>query len=45
MGLEYLAAIREKLRAAGTPWDRLNRAALASYVRVLMSGNEFVFLD
>ena len=44
-GLQYLADVRAKLKEAGTPWDQLNRAGLASYARVLMSSNEFVFLD
>ena len=39
---EFKAA---KLRQTKTPWDQQYRAALSSYIRVLMSSNEFVFLD
>jgi len=36
---------RGKLADAGVPWDQRNRQALDSYMRVLLSSNEFVFVD
>jgi hypothetical protein len=31
--------------AENTPVDQLNRKALASYLRVVMSSNEFLYVD
>ena len=44
-GQQYLETIEVKLKEAGVPWDRIYREALASYVRVLLSSNEFEWLD
>ncbi len=44
-GQQYLQAIVPKLKEAGVPRDQQVRAALASYMRVLMSSNEFLFVD
>ena len=44
-GRDYLRACEAKVKEAGVPWDQQTRAALASYVRVLMSSNEFVYVD
>jgi hypothetical protein len=45
MGHEYLADVREKLKAASVPWDLQPRSAMGSYLRVLLSSNEFFYLD
>ncbi len=42
---QYLQRMRQELREAGTPDDRLTRGSLASFLRVLLSGNEFLYLD
>jgi hypothetical protein len=44
-GQQYIQACLVQLRQSKTPWDQQYRAALSSYIRVLMSSNEFVFLD
>jgi hypothetical protein len=44
-GQSYLRECRQRLKEAGLPWDRQPRAALASYARVLLSSNEFLFVD
>ena len=44
-GQRYIQACLAQLRQTKTPWDQQYRAALSSYIRVLMSSNEFVFLD
>src|SRR5687768_5876392 len=44
-GVQYLQSCREQLNSASVPWDRQGRAALASYMRVLMSSNEFLYVD
>ncbi len=41
----YLQEVREGLQAVNTPADRLTRAALASYLRVMLSSNEFLYVD
>jgi hypothetical protein len=45
MGHEYLADVRERLKAASVPWDQQPRGAMGSYLRVLLSSNEFFYLD
>jgi len=45
VGQRYIQACLAQLRQTKTPWDQQYRAALSSYIRVLMSSNEFVFLD
>jgi hypothetical protein len=45
IGQTYLKQMREDLKETNIPADRRERAALASYVRVLMSDNEFMFID
>jgi len=44
-GQQYIQACLAQLKQSKTPWDHQYRAALESYMRVLMSSNEFVFLD
>ncbi|MDB5300028.1 MAG: hypothetical protein JWO87_1691, partial [Phycisphaerales bacterium] len=44
-GQNYLRACATRLADAQVPWDQRNRQALASYVRVLLGSNEFVFVD
>jgi hypothetical protein len=44
-GAEYLSQARDQVAATDLPRDQLNRAALASYMRVLLSSNEFVFVE
>ncbi len=45
LGEQYLEKCRMALAEAGMPADDRPRAAWASYARVLMSSNEFVFVD
>jgi Protein of unknown function (DUF1553)/Protein of unknown function (DUF1549)/Planctomycete cytochrome C len=45
LGEEYLRACRAALADAGVPDVDRPRAAWASYARVLLSSNEFVFID
>jgi len=45
LGSQYLKACAEQLSSAGVPWDQRQRAALASYARVLLSSNEFLYVD
>jgi hypothetical protein len=45
MGYEYLAGVREKLKAASVPWDQQPRSAMGSYLRMLLSSNEFFYVD
>jgi hypothetical protein len=44
-GQAYLRAVAGKVREAGTTADRLPRAAWASYARVLLGSNEFLFVE
>jgi hypothetical protein len=41
----YLLQARQELEAGNTTPDQLNRKALASYLRVVMSSNEFLYVD
>ena len=41
----YLRRTRLELQAGGAPVDQLNQKALASYLRVVMSSNEFLYVD
>ncbi len=41
----YLRQARRELMAENTPVDELNRKSLASYLRVVMSSNEFLYID
>ncbi|HXE55480.1 MAG TPA: PSD1 and planctomycete cytochrome C domain-containing protein [Tepidisphaeraceae bacterium] len=45
LGQQYIVAADQKLKQAGLPWDQQYRAALSSYLRVLLSSNEFIWLD
>lgn len=45
VGRQYLGGVELKLKQANVPWDRQYRDALASYLRVLLSSNEFIWLD
>ncbi|MBO0727010.1 MAG: DUF1553 domain-containing protein [Blastocatellia bacterium] len=42
---DYLGRTRLELQAANTPADQLDQKALASYLRVVMSSNEFLYVD
>ncbi|MGH9751157.1 MAG: DUF1553 domain-containing protein, partial [Blastocatellia bacterium] len=42
---QFLRRTRLELQAGGAPLDQLNRKALASYLRVMMSSNEFLYVD
>ena len=42
---EYLKNCREKMKEAGLPWDQQNKAAMASYSRMILGSNEFFFLE
>ena len=44
-GLAYLRDIRPDLAAVKVEEESQPRAALASYLRVLLSSNEFIFVD
>jgi hypothetical protein len=44
-GLAYLRDVRADLTEINTPDEALTRAALASYLRVLLSSSEFIFVD
>jgi hypothetical protein len=41
----YLRRTRLELQAGGAPVDQLNQKALASYLRVVISSNEFLYVD
>src|SRR5262249_51646233 len=41
----YLQQTRAELIAGGAPTDQVNRKALASYLRVVLSSNEFLYVD
>jgi hypothetical protein len=41
----YLQQARQDLAAAQTPTEQVNRAALASYLRVVLSSNEFLYVE
>jgi hypothetical protein len=41
----YLAKVRTQLVTAGVPTERLTRDSLASYLRVVLSSNELLYLD
>jgi hypothetical protein len=43
--MAYLRKVREELQAVKTAPDHLRRASLASYLRVLLSSNEFLYVD
>src|SRR5262245_59190885 len=42
---QFLRRTRLELQASGAPVDQLNQKALASYLRVVMSSNEFLYVD
>jgi hypothetical protein len=42
---DYLQRTRLELQAANMPADQLDQKSLASYLRVVMSSNEFLYLD
>ena len=44
-GARYLAQMREEFAATGMSEEQLTRTSLASYLRVLLSSNEFLYLD
>jgi hypothetical protein len=44
-GLDYLERFAEESRRAGTPSDRVELEAWTSYARILMTANEFVYVD
>jgi len=44
-GIAYLQQSRRDMKDAQLPADQQSRAALASYLRVLFSSNEFLFVD
>jgi Protein of unknown function (DUF1553)/Protein of unknown function (DUF1549)/Planctomycete cytochrome C len=44
-GVEYVRRYEEELRRAGTPSDRVELEAWTSYARVILTANEFVFVD
>jgi hypothetical protein len=42
---DFLAQVSEKLKSAGSPAEDHPRMALASYLRAMLSSNEFLFVD
>ncbi len=44
-GADYVQRYREELKRAGTPAERVDIDAWTSYARVMMTANEFVFVD
>jgi len=44
-GQDYLRQCAEALKETALPFDQQPRAALASYMRVLLSSNEFMYVD
>ncbi len=44
-GTEFLVAVREKLRADGTPDDQIEAESWRAMVRVIFRLNEFVYVD
>ena len=44
-GESYLGRCQEKLKETSNPEHQLPHMAWASYVRVLLSSNEFIFVD
>ena len=43
--IAYIQQVRQELQAVKTPTDQLTRAALASYLRVLLGSDEFLYVD
>jgi cytochrome c553 len=43
--LAYIQQAKQQMASLGAPAEKLTRAALASYLRVMMSGNEFLYVD
>ncbi|MCI0338104.1 MAG: DUF1553 domain-containing protein, partial [Acidobacteria bacterium] len=41
----YLRQTRQELQSGNTPAERLTRASLSSYLRVVLSSNEFLYVD
>jgi hypothetical protein len=41
----YIQQVRNELQTVSTPEDQLTRAALASYLRVLLGSDEFLYVD
>ena len=45
LAAEYLSETRAKLKETGMAWDKQTRAAMASYLRMVLASNEFFFVD
>lgn len=43
--IAYVQRVRQEFQAVKTPTDQLTRAALASYLRVLVGSDEFLYID
>jgi hypothetical protein len=43
--IAYVQQVRKELQAVKTPEDQLTRAALGSYLRVLLGSDEFLYVD
>jgi hypothetical protein len=43
--MAYVQRLRGELQSVKTPTDQLNRAALASYLRVVLGSDEFLYVD
>jgi hypothetical protein len=44
-GIAYIQNVRKELQAVNTAADQLVRSALASYLRVLLGSDEFLYVD
>jgi hypothetical protein len=45
MGEDYLKECRKQINLTGIPFDEQARATLASFMRVIFSSNEFIYVD
>ena len=43
--MAYVHQLREEFQSVKTPADQLTRAALASYLRVILGSDEFLYVD
>ena len=43
--IAYIQQVRQELLAVDTPTDQLTRATLASYLRVVLGSDEFLYVE
>ncbi len=44
-GIDYIQQVKQELKNTNIPAEKLKRVALSSYFRVLLSSNEFLYVD